>query len=331
MTQTAPYCVRHVVVQDTDAGMRLDKFVRMHAQGAPPSLIHKWIRTGQIRINGARAKSEVLLVEGQDVRLPPFTPPPPGPRVSEKDTAFMRRLVVWEDESALVLAKPTGLAVQGGTGTKRHVDGLLSALAGPEGQEPHLVHRLDKDTSGTLLIAKTPAAARALGAAFKAGEVEKLYWALVAPAPTMESGSIKAPLEKGGGPAREKMRVRDEGQKARTDFKVLSRIGSVVALVAFAPRTGRTHQIRAHAAHMGCPILGDTKYGGLRFLPGMGGGESPPLQGIALHARRIRAPHPTKKGVFIDVTAPLPRALLALFKVIGLEGEGSVWDALLPR
>ncbi|MBL3677288.1 MAG: RluA family pseudouridine synthase [Alphaproteobacteria bacterium] len=313
---------RHVTVGEGEAGWRLERFLRAHVRGAPPALVHKWVRTGQVRVNGARAKAGAVLEAGQDVRIPPFAPPPPR-GISDKDVAFARRLVIWEDAYALALAKPPGLVTQGGKGVARHLVDLLPAL----GEDVRLVHRLDRDTSGALLLAKSAAAATALAGAFKAQAVEKLYWAVVSPAPQDEAATIVAPLEKGGGPGREKMRVTKGGQRARTDFRVLTRIGTAAALVAFAPRTGRTHQIRAHAAHAGWPILGDGKYGGARALPGM---EEAAPKTLVLHARRIRAPHPAGGGAIIDVSAPLPRATAALFHALGLETDPA-WDALLPR
>lgn len=317
---------RHVSVGEDQAGQRLDKFLRGHAPGAPQGLIHKWVRTGQVRVDGKRARSDARLAAGQDVRLPPMDPPPKTGVVNPKDAEFIKRLVLFQDDSVIALSKPCGLAVQGGTGTRRHLAGMLPALEGDGSDTPRLVHRLDRDTSGALLLARTAGAARALGASFKTNRVRKLYWALVTPAPESDRGAITAPLEKGGGEGREKMRVADTGQRARTEFRVLERLGTAAALVAFSPRTGRTHQIRAHAAYMGCPILGDTKYGGARRLPGL---ELKSAPALALHARRICAPHPVKTRPEIDATAPLPRALEATFRALGLTDETGAWDAFL--
>jgi 23S rRNA pseudouridine955/2504/2580 synthase len=298
-------------VSHDEAGLRLDRWFQRHYPSLSHGALQKFLRTGQVRLDGKRVEARERVAPGQTVRLPPgvTTAPPPAvksnerPAVSERDAAEMRRLVIHRDDWAIALNKPPGLAVQGGSGTERHIDGMLDALRFGNDERPRLVHRLDKDTSGVLLLARTGQAAKRLAESFRDRATEKLYWAIVVGAPPRAEGTIDLPLAKRPGARdRETMQVdHDEGQKALTRFKVLDRAGNRAALVALWPRTGRTHQLRVHCAAIGCPILGDRKYGGEEAL----------LDALAearrlhLHARRITLPHPSGKGE-LAVDAPPP-------------------------
>ncbi len=309
--------VRHVIVAKDDDGQRLDRWLKRHVPELPYTLAQKLMRKGQIRVDSKRAKAETRLKAGQDIRIPPIATIDARKQqrsaISDKDRSFIKSLVIYDDGDVVALNKPHDLATQGGTKMKRHIDGLLDALKNKEGVRPRLVHRLDKDTSGVLLLARSAQAARALGEIFKGRDIKKIYWAVVTPAPAMPQGTIKAALIKGGGPRKEKMLVDEkEGKKSRTEYSVIENMGGTAAFVAFWPRTGRMHQIRVHAQTMGCPIVGDGKYGGLAArVEGMEHAKR-----MHLHARRIVCPHPLRKGV-IDVTAPLPAELVTSWRNFG--------------
>ena len=297
--------VTTVQVNEDEAGVRLDRWFKRHYPALPQSRLQKLTRSGQVRIDGKRAKPADRLEAGQSVRVPPLgapnpesaPKPRPKPAISEADAALIRRSIIFEDDYALVLNKPEGLASQGGSGTTRHVDGLLAAMAG-DSEKPRLVHRLDRDTSGVLALGKTAASAAALAKAFRDRTARKVYWAIVAGLPNPLAGTIDLPLAKGGGKGHERM-VWDnpDGDRAITDYAVLERAGRFAALVALLPLTGRTHQLRAHMAAIGHPILGDGKYGGQdAYLPGF---ELP--KAMLLHARSLDLPHPSGKGrLFVE-------------------------------
>ena len=297
-------------VSADEAGLRLDRWFQRHFPDLSHGALQKLLRTGQVRIDGKRAEGKDRIEPGQTVRLPPgvTAAPPPQPKnrpqVSDRDAAEIQRLVIHRDAEVIALNKPPGLAVQGGSGTERHVDGMLDALRFGYEERPRLVHRLDKDTSGLLLVARTGQAAKRLAESFRDRETEKLYWAVVVGAPPRPEGVIDLQLAKRPGARdRETMQVdHDEGQKALTHFRVLDRAGKRAALLALWPRTGRTHQLRVHCAAIGCPILGDRKYGGEEAL----------LSAIAdarrlhLHARRIALPHPSGTGELVVEAEPPP-------------------------
>jgi 23S rRNA pseudouridine955/2504/2580 synthase len=298
-----------------DGEVRLDRWFHRHFPALTHGRLQKLLRTGQVRVDGKRAKHSQRLVPGQKVRVPPLpteAPAPQAPRLRDDDARLIRSLVLHEDERLFVLNKPAGLAVQGGTGTTRHIDAMLEALAGPAGR-PRLVHRLDRDTSGLLVVARDAAAAASLGAAFKRHRVKKLYWAIVVGRPPAAEGTVDLALGKKGGEGNERMAEDDSGKKARTRYRVVARAGKVAAWLALVPETGRTHQLRAHCAGLGTPILGDGKYGGkaakLTGAPA----------GLMLHARALALPHPD--GGRLTLTAALPSHMKDAFAWLGLPRE----------
>lgn len=311
------------IAPDED-GMRLDRWFKVHFPDLAFGHLQKLLRSGQVRVDGARAKTNDRIAAGQSVRVPPLprndTPGAPVPlkRVGQvqKDAEYLRSLVLHEDRDVLVINKPHGLAVQGGSGTERHVDGMLAALAGPDGEKPRLVHRLDRDTSGVLVLAKTRKAAADLGAIFRTRSARKIYWALVKGVPTPKQGRISLFLSKQLGIEGERVRIMKHGDEdavhSVTYYSLVDRAANAVSWLSLKPVTGRTHQLRAHTAHIGHPIVGDPKYGeGLETLP-----EGLPHK-LHLHARRITLPHP--RGGTLDVTAPLPPHMRQSFDMLGFD------------
>jgi 23S rRNA pseudouridine955/2504/2580 synthase len=303
-----------------EAGLRLDRWFRRHLPGLTHSRLEKLLRTGQVRVDGARARAGDRVHEGQLVRIPPLSegvkPSQERPAISAKDKRLVRALVLFRNADLIAINKPAGLAVQGGTGTKRHLDALLDGLREEGEERPRLVHRLDRDTSGVLVLARSSRAAAALAHAFRARETEKIYWALTAGIPTPLEGRIDLPLAKGKGhKAREQMlpaEDEEQGQRAITDYAVVGRAAPRVAFVALRPLTGRTHQIRAHLAALGTPILGDFKYGGKAACPA---GGLP--RGLMLHARRLSLTLPD--GRTVGLSAPPPPHMLKALQFFGFE------------
>lgn len=297
--------VHYLKVSEDEDGQRLDRFLQKHIKGIPFGLLQKLMRKGQIRVNSKRVKAATRLEAGQSVRIPPMEDRAPQERksISDRDIDLMRQMVIYDDGDIIALNKPAGLATQGGTNIKRHIDGMLDVLTNQEGVRPRLIHRLDKDTSGVLLLARSANIAREMGKIFQGRDIRKIYWALTVPAPEINNGEIRAPIIKAGGMGNEKMVVdAEEGQSATTLFDIVERAHKHVAFVAFWPRTGRTHQIRVHAAHMGCPILGDGKYGGAEaMLEDMNH-----VRRVHLHAHNIRFTHP-RTGKLVEISAPLPQ------------------------
>ena len=312
--------VRQFVVAADDDGIRLDRWFKRHLPDASFNLVSRWARTGQLRIDGARATPGDRLAAGQTLRVPPAEPPKSAarpkrerPPLSAEQIEFAQSLVIHRDAQAIVINKPPGLATQGGTKTEAHVDGLLDALQFDADGRPKLVHRLDKDTSGALLLARTARAAGHFSKHFSGRTARKIYWAIVAGVPDIDDGLIDLPLAKQPGSGGEKMHVDEaEGQAARTRYRVLDRAGNRASWVELQPLTGRTHQLRVHMAAIGHPIVGDGKYGGLdAFLTG---GVSRKMH---LHARRIRIDHPDAGR--IDVTADLPTHFADSMKLLGFD------------
>lgn len=314
---------RHMVADD-ESGMRLDRWFRIHFPQVTSAYLNKLTRTGQIRVSGARVKANARLEAGQDVRVPPLAferrPADAAPEKTAPLTPEERKLfdgmVIYEDKDIYVLNKPAGLAVQGGTKTHTHLDGLLMGLAAETGERPRLVHRLDRDTSGVIVVAKRRQSASALGRLFATRAVKKTYWAAVKGVPSPMQGRIDVALVKAKGPEGDRVRASVEGeeedeQRAVTHYAVIDRVAGLFAWVSLKPVTGRQHQLRAHMAHIGTPILGDEKYGGNAGLPE---GVSKRLH---LHARRIVFPHP--RGGTVDVSAPLPQHMVETWDLFGFE------------
>ena len=316
--------VNVLTVAADEEGLRLDRWFRRHFPNLTHGRLEKLLRTGQVRVDGGRVKANARLAAGQSVRVPPL-PDVAAPavarssekgiaKVNEADAADLRSRVLYRDADVLAIDKPPGLAVQGGTGTARHLDGLLDALKFDAEERPRLVHRLDKDTSGVLLLARHARAARGLGEALRDRAARKVYWAVVVGVPKPARGRIDLPIAKLPGRAGERMVPDAEhGQKAVTEYRVVERTGSVAAWLAMEPETGRTHQLRVHAMALGTPILGDGKYGGQgAVLPGDAGEAR-----LHPHARAIRIPHPVRG--LIEVVAPLPPHMAKTFEFLGFD------------
>jgi 23S rRNA pseudouridine955/2504/2580 synthase len=328
--------VQHLVVGADEGEQRLDRWLRRRFPQLTQATVERFCRKGELRVDGGRVKAATRLVAGQSVRIPPLPDAPApapvapvAPGIATTDAAMIRDAVLWMDEHVIALNKPPGLPSQGGSGQgARHVDGLTGALTFGYKERPVLVHRLDKDTSGILLLARTPRVARRLGEAFRARTTRKIYWALVAGVPSPAMGTIRYGLVKAGGPRAEKMRCILPGdvdatkgaKRATTDYAVLERLGSRAAWVALVPVTGRTHQLRAHMAEIGHPIVGDGKYGGSgQENPGQGWGAQ--LGGaisrkLHLHARAIRFAHPITSET-ITLVAPLPAHMTKSWQTFG--------------
>jgi len=314
--------VENRVVTADETDVRLDRWFGRHFPFLNHGRLEKLLRTGQIRVDGKRVKANARLVEGQTVRVPPLgddmlpvdrSKPEPAVKAPSKEVvAELMSRVLFRDPDVIVLDKPAGLAVQGGTNTDTHLDALLDVLTFDADERPKLVHRLDKETSGVLVLARNTFAAAKLTAAFRSRETRKIYWAITAGVPKPFQGRIDLALTKVGekvvtGPG-------DEAKHAVTLYSVLEAMGDRAAFVALWPRTGRTHQLRAHMAAIGTPILGDGKYGGTSAV--VAGAET--VKALHLHARRIVIPHP-RTGKMIDVTAPLPEQTLETWRYFGFE------------
>jgi 23S rRNA pseudouridine955/2504/2580 synthase len=314
--------VQTVTVVADENGMRIDRFLEARFPGLSFSHIQRVIRKGELRVNGKRVDSKDRLETGQAVRIPPLAVAPPKPvegTSSEADRTreFLRSITLHEDNDMLVLNKPMGLAVQGGSGTVRHLDGMLEVLRDAAGQRPRLVHRLDKDTAGCLLVAKTRFAAAALAKTFRSRAARKIYWALVAGVPKPRQGRISTYLSKEEVERDSFMRVArhgDEGAShAVTYYAVVETAAQRLAWLSLKPVTGRTHQLRAHCAHIKHPIVGDPKYFDKENWELPGG-----LQNrLHLLARRIVVPHP--RGGVVDVTAPLPPHMAQSWNLLGFD------------
>lgn len=324
--------VQTVEVRHDEADMRVDRFLRSRFPALSFVAAQKLLRTGQVRVDGARAKPAAHVSPGQSVRIPPIHEQGEGPARPSlvwggdlETVEFLRSITLFETDDVLVLNKPYGLAVQGGSGTTRHVDGLLDALRDRSGQKPRLVHRIDKDTAGCLVIAKTRLVASELAKTFRSRSARKTYWAVAAGVPRVPQGRISTYLAKEnveGGDAR--MRIAEHGDKdaahALTYYAVVDTVGQKASWLSLKPVTGRTHQLRAHAAHIGHPILGDPKYFDIENWEQLGGIQNR----LHLLARRIALPLPG--GGALDVSAPLPPHMLQTFNLFGF--DASAYDPI---
>jgi 23S rRNA pseudouridine955/2504/2580 synthase len=304
--------------------MRVDRFFEARFPGLSFSHIQRIIRKGEVRVNGKRAAPKQRLEAGQAVRVPPLNIDAPKPRTPEGQAAaatreFLRSITLHEDADVLVVNKPMGLAVQGGSGTTRHLDGMLEMLRDAHGQRPRLVHRLDKDTAGCLLVAKTRFAAAALAKTFRSRAARKIYWALVAGVPKPRQGRISTFLAKEEREDESRMRIARHGEEgashAVTYYAVVETSARTLAWLSLKPVTGRTHQLRAHMAHVGHPIVGDPKYFSRENWQLPGGMQNR----LHLLARRIVVPHP--RGGVIDITAPLPPHMQQSWNLLGLDAS----------
>jgi 23S rRNA pseudouridine955/2504/2580 synthase len=332
--------VVNLVVTDDEDDTRVDRWLKRKFHGLTQGQIEKALRKGEIRIDGARAKSNTRVKAGQKVRVPPMSPahePDPDdqkPRTKVKcsDADMMRSLVIYEDDRIIALNKPAGLAVQGGTGTSRHIDALSRALVDDTEEKPRLVHRLDRDTTGVLVLARTAGTANQLGKLFRSRDLDKIYWAVTLGVPHPQDGDIRGWMTKSSGPGgeKEKMRAAPQNEKgalyALTLYSVVQKAGQKAAWVALKPETGRTHQLRFHMAEMGTAIVGDRKYTCDREVPqGL-------ADGLHLHARALRLPSP-RGGKPIEIIAPLPEHMKQTFDVLGFDEDSAenFFDLRKPR
>lgn len=311
--------VRSFTVDADDDGIRVDRWFKRHLPQVGFGTVSKWARTGQVRVDGKRVKPDDRLAEGQQIRVPPggdapHKQPKTKRELKPAEIEQAEAMLIEQTKSALVINKPPGLATQGGTNTFNHVDGLLDAyVEGEDEPRPRLVHRLDKDTSGVLLVARTPGSAAYFSKRFSGRSAKKIYWALVIGVPDVKEGVIEAPLAKQPGSGGEKMHVDHEGgQPAKTKYRVVDAVGKKAAWLELQPLTGRTHQLRVHCAAMDHPIVGDGKYGGKEaFLTGS------ISRKMHLHARRLIIDSPD--GGKLDVTADLPEHFAASMEQLGFD------------
>lgn len=315
--------VRQFTVGIDDDGIRLDRWFKRHLPDTSFNIVSRWARTGQLRVDGARATPGDRIQAGQVIRVPPAEPVQAAtakpkkarPQLTPEQMEFAESMVIHRDAQAMVINKPPGLATQGGTKTHDHVDQLLDGLYFDLDTRPKLVHRLDKDTSGALVLARTARAAAYFSKSFSGRTARKTYWAVIMGVPSIEDGFIDLPLGKQPGTGGEKMQVdEEEGQPARTRYRVIDRAGNRAAWVELQPHTGRTHQLRVHMAAIGHPIVGDGKYGlSEAFLSGS------ISRKMHLHSRRIRIDHPD--GGKLDVTADLPTHFAETLASLGFDIE----------
>lgn len=306
-------------VLEDEAGIRLDRWFKRHYNSLSHGQLQKLLRKGSVRVDGKRAKSAQQLEAGQMIRLPPSLGDEQKQQkfvtqLKERRVQELKKLIIYQDKDVVAINKPAGLAVQGGTGLKENLDDLLMAFS-PDGQtKPKLVHRLDRDTSGILLIARTAFAATKLTEAFRDRSTQKIYWAVTIGVPKRERGRITVPLVKRGEvmEAAKREDPEEEVKTALTDYAVAEKAHKSAAFVVLRPITGRTHQLRVHLAHLGTPILGDRLYGGVSTEQADTLANDGVGQGLHLHARQIIVPHP--RGGILDITAPLPAMLKKTFK-----------------
>ncbi len=334
MTETAAAQKTNIKVEtlrvgDGEADMRLDRWFRVHFPEVGYTYLQKLLRSGQVRIDSKRAQANDRLTAGMEVRVPAIVRQPKKTGsglkaplgVSKGDRDQIEKMILYEDDHVLVLNKPFGLAVQGGSGTKKHIDGMLENMADRfGGDRPRLVHRIDRDTTGILLIAKTRDAAAKLGKTFQSRSAGKTYWALVSGVPKPAQGKIEAALVKASGPDGDRVRKALPGEQAvamhaTTHYSVIDQVGRKAAWVSLKPVTGRQHQLRAHMHMIGHPIVGDNKYDGDKNMPA----ENMDVK-LHLHARRLIIDHP-KTGKKIDISAPLPDHMQRTWATLGLDPD----------
>ncbi|SJM35220.1 Pseudouridine synthase [Mesorhizobium delmotii] len=317
--------VEQITVEAGEAGMRLDRWFKTHFPGLGFGHLQKLLRSGQIRVDGGRVKADTRVEPGQMVRIPPLEvdkkgeSPLTGHSIrNQGDADVLAKMLIHEDPKVFVFNKPAGLAVQGGSGVTRNVDDMLEAWRNQKGEKPRLVHRLDRDTSGVLVVARTRLAAMKLAEAFRARETKKTYWALVKGVPPKREDKISTWLIKEPTPDGDRVRVAKHGEKgadhAVSYYRIVEQAAQTLSWLEMEPYTGRTHQLRVHAAHIGCPIIGDPKYFEADTNWDFPGGMQNRLH---LHARRIVIPHPDKG--FIDVTAPMPPHMRQSWNLIGFD------------
>jgi len=317
--------IEHKQVESDEAGMRLDRWFKVHYPGLGFGPLQKLLRSGQVRIDGGRVKSDTRVQPGQMIRIPPMevdakkAGPIAGRELKHSsDHELLSRMLLHEDEKVIVLNKPAGIAVQGGSGVNRHIDQMLEAWTSPKGEKPRLVHRLDRDTSGVLVIARTRGAAQKLTAAFRERDTKKTYWSLVMGVPKKREDKISTWLVKEQTPDGDRMRIAKHGENgadhAVSFYRIIEQAAQNYAWLEMEPYTGRTHQLRVHAAHIGHPIIGDPKYFEADLNWAFPGGVQNRLH---LHARRIDIPHPN--GGRLRVTAPLPPHMVQTWNLFGFD------------
>ncbi|MEL7429566.1 MAG: RluA family pseudouridine synthase [Pseudomonadota bacterium] len=313
--------VENKTIESDEAGMRLDRWFKLHFPGLAFGQLQKLLRSGQIRIDGGRAKSDTRVATGQSVRLPPqlavMSKNQPLTRNTIRDRTdldVLHAMLIHEDKKVLVFNKPAGLAVQGGSGVNRHVDMMLEAMRSQKGEKPRLVHRIDRETSGVLVVARTRGAAAALTKSFRHRDTEKTYWAICKGVPRKREGQISTWMVKERLEDGDRMRVARHGEPdadhAVSKYRVIDHAGQTLSWIEFQPITGRTHQLRVHSTHLGHPIIGDPKYFDVENWELPGGIQNR----LHLHARRIRIPHPD--GGVLDVKAPLPPHMVQTFNLL---------------
>lgn len=317
-------------VDSDEAGMRLDRWFKLHYSGLAFGQLQKLLRSGQIRINGGRVKSDTRIATGQKIRIPPMlmsmdndNAPKTGRYLTSNtirdrhDEDVLRAMLLHEDDKVFVFNKPSGLAVQGGSGLNRHVDKMLESMRSKKGEKPRLVHRLDRDTSGVLVVAKTRGAAAALAKSFRRRDTRKIYWAIVKGVPRKKEGGISQYMVRERTPDGDRMRIARHGERgadhSQTSYRVIENSGRNLCWLEFQPITGRTHQLRVHAAFMEHPIIGDSKYFNIENWQIPGGIQNR----LHLHARQIEIPHPS--GGVLKITAPLPQHMAQTFNLLGFE------------
>lgn len=319
--------VEQVKIETDEAGLRLDRWFKLHYPGLGFGHLQKLLRSGQIRIDGGRAKADTRVEVGQVVRIPPMGADSARMKVApltantirdQHDGDVLSQMLMYEDDKVLVFNKPAGLAVQGGSGISRHVDSMLEAWRSKRGEKPRLVHRLDRDTTGILVVARTRGAAVSLTKSFRDRQTQKIYWALVKGVPIPHDGRISTYLVKEQTEDGDRMRVAKHGEEgadhALTHYRVVDQVAQNFAWLEMQPHTGRTHQLRVHATHIGNPILGDPKYFEHDTNWDFPGGVQKRLH---LHARRIVIPHPS--GGVIDQIAPLPPHMVQTWNLFGFD------------